>query len=819
MRSIKKTCQANAQRIFAAGLSLILAASGTILAPASAHADDQDVINEWSQTTTKQLQSNDFQAFTSDGLSESVLRTGNTATSLDLRDSGLVTSVKSQSPWNTCWAFAAIAASETSILSSAKEQNLPLYSTNLSELQLAALAYSYSGVPESVAGPQQAGEGYYCTSKNPNRGINAGGSLVMASSVFAAGIGPVSESDAPYKNKDDAIEWSINGDRIGEAFPGATDEVHITNPREEDLKDWRDKYGLTCTKLNYAKTYTTGGSETEDSKEVNADWSVSSSLWQESLYEFANGNILPSTRIMENGKCIGTDMDALAAIKSELNSGRAVAVSIHADSTVPGAPEIPGQVHYTNNNWAHYTYNDEAANHRVTIVGYDDSYERTNFSDGKSNLPEGNGAWLVKNSYGSETEEFPNGQVEKWGLTDEDGNHTGYFWVSYYDKSVSNFETYEFDLSLQNVGASTGRIIDQYDYLPANGTSYGAFTGQVSSANIFTADADMAVRALWCETTAPNTTVTYDVYLLDSEAANPTDAEHSRKAFTASDTYDYGGYHRYKISDSDWIAMRSGQRYAVVVTQKHQNDSGAWIYTVPVNFNAAVETKTESSYDDNDQEIILEEWQEGFVAKVKAGESWVTSSVDDWTTEGSESKGSDSWTDWSLVTAELAEKNKTTVFDNIPIKAYAQQQSWASVEELAALEDAIASAEALLSKVKISADGTDVSVGSQWMTQGEFDALTATIANAKEQLALAGSDFRTTVKLSTPSPDAVASTMDALAVSAHDGTLQAAGTTSADAEKVQTAKTGDATGVAGAAAIAAALSGASLLTMRRLRRR
>ena len=35
----------------------------------------------------------------------------------DLRTRGTVTPVKSQNPWNTCWSFADIAASETSILS------------------------------------------------------------------------------------------------------------------------------------------------------------------------------------------------------------------------------------------------------------------------------------------------------------------------------------------------------------------------------------------------------------------------------------------------------------------------------------------------------------------------------------------------------------------------------------------------------------------------------------------------------------------------------------------------------------------------------
>lgn len=46
-------------------------------------------------------------ALSDDGLPES----------FDLRDRGVVTPVKLQNPWGTCWGFASIAASETSILS------------------------------------------------------------------------------------------------------------------------------------------------------------------------------------------------------------------------------------------------------------------------------------------------------------------------------------------------------------------------------------------------------------------------------------------------------------------------------------------------------------------------------------------------------------------------------------------------------------------------------------------------------------------------------------------------------------------------------
>lgn len=56
-------------------------------------------------------------------------------------------------------------------------------------------------------------------------------------------------------------------------------------------------------------------------------------------------------------------------------------------------------------------------NHAVTIVGWDDNFDKNNFGSIK---PPNNGAFLCKNSYGVD-----------WG----DG---GYFWVSYYDKKLGS---------------------------------------------------------------------------------------------------------------------------------------------------------------------------------------------------------------------------------------------------------------------------------------------------------------------------------------------------------------------------------------------
>ena len=85
----------------------------------------------------------------------------------------------------------------------------------------------------------------------------------------------------------------------------------------------------------------------------------------------------------------------------------------------------------------HSVYNNEyGANHYVTLVGWDDNFSKDHFS---TPAP-GKGAWICKNSWGSE-----------WG----DG---GYFYVSYYDKSLT-----------QDVVGFTFDNVEQYEKLYQNG--------------------------------------------------------------------------------------------------------------------------------------------------------------------------------------------------------------------------------------------------------------------------------------------------------------------------------------------------------------
>lgn len=54
------------------------------------------------------------------------------------------------------------------------------------------------------------------------------------------------------------------------------------------------------------------------------------------------------------------------------------------------------------------------------------------------------------------------------------------------------------------------------------------------------------MRKLTCETTRPNTEVTFEVYQLDKDATTPVQGE---KLATVKATYDFGGFHTIDLGD------------------------------------------------------------------------------------------------------------------------------------------------------------------------------------------------------------------------------------------------------------------------------
>ena len=794
-------------------LSATLAAALSCMTPAAALASDADVAADWASAAA-QLDDGSYQPrnfATGDGVSSLASAIAEDTGSFeplkakyDLRDpdgdgdrsDSVVTPVKSQGMWGTCWAFASIAASETSILS---ELGLTAAQTglDLSELNIASSVYRNDGAPESVVGAAQAGEGFRNDSDEVNLGLNMGGAPVFCSSVFAMGIGLLPEEDAPYRNADGTQLCLVS------SIPGENAIYAYLNDYE--IAQYKLS-GATVEPYGYAGDYLG-----QDGSWVRGDWSVDDGLWDDSAYALENGNILPEAVNRDSdGNYVSTNKDAIMAAKGEMQYyGRAISMGYYY------SPEYED-----NANSAYYSYDSHSTNHIVAIVGWDDDYAASNFSDDPAKQPPENGAWLVKNSWGAETEEYPNSGT--YGVV-EDGKATGYFWLSYYDKSLAGFESFDFDVD--SYGDGEACYAEQYDYMPEGSVIELVTDAPASTANIFTAEGDMSLRTLGGITCKPNTTVTYQVYLLDDEAATPTDPGHSKLVCSFDETYQYGGYHRATLAEGDWIAMRSGQRYAVVTTQRC-NDDGKWYQGATVNcapYGTAArdsllesakgsiknaytysyfkkyyeehraqgadaqtainlahsETATKLQEDDvvasiqkQAETYVDAQIDATFIAKVNAGESWTgeTAASDAAVNAagGAGASGATEWSDWTVVKEAVEQRAPGYAADNASVKAFSEVRDWASVGELDSLSVALSAAKGVLDAASVSADGSDVYACDTWMTQAEHDAAAAAVAAAEKLLDAAG-DYHDSLANTTPSSDDVAAAAAALAFEAHAG--------------------------------------------------
>lgn len=435
----------------------------------------------------------------------------------DLRDRGVVTPVKLQNPFGTCWGFSAIAASETSILSSLgmtyEEAGL-----DLSEHHLTWFVRTHLEDEESP----QNGEGIYMVQEEEH--LN-GGTMFEATSLFASGIGPVDEELIPYRGR---------GSKT---------------------------VGYGPIRLEYSE---------------DDDWSLPYEYAFLQAYTLKESVLLPDTAVYRSktskdpddreAAYLGYDASAADAWKRELLAGRAISVAFCADMSMPKeSGGIPMFMNEEDNQWTHFTFDGTSPNHGVTIVGWDDTIPRTSFldhtddayGDGQAHFPEGDGAWIVKNSWGASTEGFPNNG--KWGKENENGASTGYFYLSYYDRSICYAETFAFDVTDHD--DDTFFEVDQHDYMQADSPEGWADKNGLQMANIFTAEDDGELQAVSCKTNMQNVSVTYQVYLMDEDHTVPTEG---RLVSTVNEDYAYAGYHRATLEEP--VTMKKGQRYAVVVT-------------------------------------------------------------------------------------------------------------------------------------------------------------------------------------------------------------------------------------------------------------
>ena len=612
----------------------------------------------------------------------------------DLRDRGVVTPVKKQDPWNTCWAFAGIAAAEISILSMLKEKGQPMdaQTFDLSEKHLAWFA---SHPITAGIDPTQAGEGMYMTNQEdvPNITWTNGAYGINVSSLFASGIGPVMEKYFPYQGdvllteKQYLTEYPEKGKpKAHETFEeqtGMTIEEFVLNPDAENVQGFlgylrRNEYlteadnsKVTVEMLETAlvKQYI-DVTATENCYAEEADWSIPEYTMINGMEELSrnihsgfaivDGNKLPDLFNRDaDGRWESINWDGINAVKSELYAGHGVTAGFKADTSRPG--EVSEDPLMNSETWAHYTNEDMNTNHMICIIGWDDEFPAANFLEGKQ--PPADGAWLVKNSWGSEVDyiELENGGTigyDPFGFV-ENGKHSGYFWISYYDKSLSYAESMTFDADL--IEAEGDLAVLMYDFMPSlvgvrtgQDTSEES-TGALKTANVFMNDtgADAQLYSVSTKTARPDATVTYSVYRLNEGFRNPEDGE---LLGTVTAAYTYAGFHREKLEGS--IVVGAGDRFAIVAEETIvENGEMLYEYAVNVSYSKAHAEAVKTSEAENDISSADRDRNadEYGIAVVNQGESFIYENG--------------AWMDW----AEYEPRTRLLeeyAIDNFSIKAY-----------------------------------------------------------------------------------------------------------------------------------------------------
>ena len=187
-------------------------------------------------------------------------------------------------------------------------------------------------------------------------------------------------------------------------------------------------------------------------------------------------------------------------------------------------------------------------NHSVAVVGWDDDYSRMNFRE--DCRPAQDGAWIAKNSHGTD---FGDG---------------GYMYISYEDSVTNNSNMTFFALEDKD------RYQNIYQYDGTRNPAVHHFpSGEVTVANVYTADGYERIEAASAAVLNADTAYTMRVYTDVSDPQNP---ESGQLAYEEGGILPYGGYRTFPIPDG--IPVLPGTRFSVVF---HFDASGGQGVTVP----------------------------------------------------------------------------------------------------------------------------------------------------------------------------------------------------------------------------------------------
>ena len=231
--------------------------------------------------------------------------------------------------------------------------------------------------------------------------------------------------------------------------------------------------------------------------------------------------------------------------------------------------------YYSGENHINNSYFDSASTvgagggHAVMIVGWDDNYSKDNFSG--STKPQNNGAWLIRNSWGSD--------------------YLGYFWMSYETNSLTD-TAWAFDF------APADDYDNNYQYDGALQTATDSYYNQV--ANVYTVAEKQGVASETLKAVSlsfmktANVNYTIEVYTNLTDTSNP---ESGIKSAVVEGQTAYAGY--YTIPLENEVILQPGSSYAIVLKTDQKVIECEYSYSEAINPSDTSTTTFESIASDN----------------------------------------------------------------------------------------------------------------------------------------------------------------------------------------------------------------------------
>lgn len=200
-------------------------------------------------------------------------------------------------------------------------------------------------------------------------------------------------------------------------------------------------------------------------------------------------------------------------------------------------------LYYNADTAAQYCYDSLGVNHAVSVVGWDDNYSASNFLT----QPSSDGAWLVKNSWGT------------W-YGDE-----GYFWLSYEDATINN-TVFAFD------AMQVGTYDNNYFYDGSGAEGCFGMEGQITVANVFTAHAQEGkkeiLKAVSFALDSANTNYSIQIYKNPTDSSDPTSGT-AMLSSPVTGTGTYEGYYTIDLTQS--VELNYGDVFTVVIKLTNEN--------------------------------------------------------------------------------------------------------------------------------------------------------------------------------------------------------------------------------------------------------